>query len=267
MSKEIKKHYHDALFWAISPQSKDKDYHLTRLEYSVLLKLIHYDSSNPRITFSNEVIGDHIYLSESQIHKIIPKLKNKGFINTITMRIDSIDGFTSRRIININWEYIEKVLQDIPKNEEDEVVLDESNDSFNEVINEQEKNQSLDVNNELFIAEEYLGPEKMNYVKALAKSDSQYTLEDYLSLDKNLLDQLIYPDGVWKVDSENKENLHGIRLYHKGGSECKLINKNNNNKLRFQKKLLDEYLERKSLEFKDITEEVYQDIKEKGLLS
>lgn len=113
--KNIKQTYADALFWAMSPKSKDKPYHITRTQESILRKLIHYDCSNPKITYSNEVIGQHIYLEASTIEKVIPALTKMKFIKTITFQVNDGSGrITSRRIININWDFIKEVLTEVP---------------------------------------------------------------------------------------------------------------------------------------------------------
>lgn len=114
--KTIKQIFADALYWAMSPKSKGKPYHITRTEESVVRKLIHYDNKNPKITFSNRLIGDHTYLEESTVEKVIPSINKKGYITTITFQVNDGTGkITSRRIININWDFISSVLNDVPK--------------------------------------------------------------------------------------------------------------------------------------------------------
>ncbi len=118
MSKTIKKTYSDALFWAMSPASKGKPYHITRTEESILRKLIHYDSTNPKITYSNQWIANHTFLDVTTIEKAIPSINKKGFITTVSIKInDGNGGITSRRTINLNWDFVSKVLVDVPKNE------------------------------------------------------------------------------------------------------------------------------------------------------
>lgn len=119
-SKNIKQIYADALYWAMSPQSKDKPYHITRTEESVLRKLIHYDRSDARISYSNELIAQHTFLDVTTIEKAIPALNKKGYITTITFQINDGTGrITSRRLININWELIQAILNDVPSSSAD----------------------------------------------------------------------------------------------------------------------------------------------------
>ena len=113
--KSIKQIYSDALYWAMSPKTKDKPYHLTRTLESVLRKLIHYDTSDPQISYSNEVIGQHTFLDTSTIEKAIPALNKQRYIKTVTYQINDGNGkITSRRYININWESIQSVLAEVP---------------------------------------------------------------------------------------------------------------------------------------------------------
>jgi hypothetical protein len=113
--KNIKQTYADALFWAMSPKSKGKPYRITRTQESILRKLIHYDSSNPQITYSNEIIGQHTFNKSTTIEKVIPALTKKKYIKTITFQINDGSGqITSRRTININWDFINKVLSEVP---------------------------------------------------------------------------------------------------------------------------------------------------------
>jgi DNA-binding Lrp family transcriptional regulator len=129
--KKIQEIWADALYWATSPKSKKKKYHLTRVDESILRKLIHYSRKNEKITYSNELISKHTFLSDSQLRKSIPRLDKKGYIRDITFGYNDENGkHKSRRIINILWSFIETVLADIPKDElpdeENEVVLDET---------------------------------------------------------------------------------------------------------------------------------------------
>jgi hypothetical protein len=99
----IKTIYSDALYWSMSPMSKDKKYHLSRVHESVLRKLIHYDHSNIKITYSNQWISKHTFLHVSQIEKSIPYLEKIGFINCITFSTRNKNAeLIKRRIININ---------------------------------------------------------------------------------------------------------------------------------------------------------------------
>lgn len=114
--ENIKNIYSDALYWATSPLSKKKPYHLTRVHESVLRKLIHYDKKNPKIDFSSEWIAKHTFLDVTQIEKSVPLLNKKGFIKCIHFSIKGKGGeLVKRRIINIEWEFIKEILSEVPK--------------------------------------------------------------------------------------------------------------------------------------------------------
>lgn len=258
MSIEIKKHYHDALYWATSPQSKGKNYHLTRLQESVLRKLIHYDSSDPKISYSSSTISEHIHLSESQIEKIIPQLTKIGYIKTITFKVHSSnEGYKSRRIINIEWDFIKRVLNERPQPEPRKKVskVDEIETSTN-------PNNTESQEKSVFKADKYLTKEKLVW---LENRQYDFTIEDFKQADKETLDCIFYPDGIWEVNNETKENIHGIRKYHNGGTQCTLINTKNGDKVRLHLPRLNAYLDKLEIVFKDVTEEIFRRIKNEGM--
>jgi hypothetical protein len=115
MSLDIRNIYNDALYWATSPQSKDKGYHISRVHDSVLRKLIHYCKNKEQVFYTNNVIAKHIYLGEEQVKKSIPLLENKGFIKCLhlTSRDDN-NNIIKRRGIKINWNTIEKIMEELP---------------------------------------------------------------------------------------------------------------------------------------------------------
>jgi hypothetical protein len=125
---DIGKCYSDALYWAMSNQSKGKDYHITRVQEAVLRKLIHYyftnkkkSSTNRNITYSNSIIAEHTYMGEETIKKAIPVLTKKGYISTDLHKINIKGEFKYRRTILIQWDEIESILKDIPDLEKQQV--------------------------------------------------------------------------------------------------------------------------------------------------
>lgn len=117
MAKNIslKNKYNDVLYWATSKQAKGKDYQITRTEEAVLRKLIHYDKSNPKITYSNSIIAEHTFMGEESVKKAIPKLAKKRYISTATYKITDDGAIKTRRTIFVKWDFIETVLGDIPE--------------------------------------------------------------------------------------------------------------------------------------------------------
>lgn len=124
----IKNIYNDALYWVTSPQSKDKEYHISRVHESILRKLIHYTKKKDTVYYTNNVIAKHIYLGEEQVKKSIPNLEKKGYIKCVhfTNRDDNYK-IIKRRGISINWNTFEKIMIDLP-NAKNNVVVVESDD-------------------------------------------------------------------------------------------------------------------------------------------
>lgn len=103
----IKNTYYDALFFASATQNEGKPFHVTPAQFKVLLKLIHYDSSEKYITWSSENIGKHICIpSVGSVDKAIQRLKAKGYIHTFTSQVSPT---VKRRTITINWDLIESI--------------------------------------------------------------------------------------------------------------------------------------------------------------
>lgn len=123
MSLDIKNIYNDALYWATSPQSKDKGYHISRVHDSVLRKLIHYCKNKERVFFTNDVIAKHTYLGEEQVKKSIPLLEKKGFIKCLHISTrDENNNIIKRRGISINWPTFEKIMDELPHKAEQNTV-------------------------------------------------------------------------------------------------------------------------------------------------
>lgn len=115
---DIKKYYHDALYWATSTKTKGKKYHITRTEEAILRKLIHYSTSNEKITYSNEIITEHTFIGVETLKKAIPSLYKKGYISIAIFKIFDKGGPKTRRTIFIKWDRLKFILSEIPKPEE-----------------------------------------------------------------------------------------------------------------------------------------------------
>lgn len=285
-TKTIKTTYSDALYWSMSPMSKDKKYHLTRLNESILRKLIHYDNSNIKITYSNEWISKHVFLDITQIEKSIPHLEKKGFINSITYSKKNKNGeMIKRRIININWDFIKEVLSEVPKLEFIEKETDADAEISNEIKDEDEapqddnnKKEAIEIEAETpstnvdFNVHEYLTKRKLKFAKTLILDDSK--IELLFILDKNELDKFFYHNNnIWEIktlDADNEdlwENIHGVNLRYIGtGSRLNLftIDKNDKETDSFQLNWsdLDNYLESKNIKFGDITLDNYETLRQ-----
>jgi hypothetical protein len=113
-NQSIKKIFNDALYFASSTQANGRPYHLTPLEHLLLIKLIHYDSTNKKITYSNKLIAEHIYRTERHVEDLIAALIKKGYITTISFVVSSDNAIKKRRTININWDLIQQISNSLP---------------------------------------------------------------------------------------------------------------------------------------------------------
>lgn len=283
---EIKNIFSDALYWSMSPMSKDKKYHLSRVHETVLRKLIHYDRSNTKITYSNEWISKHVFLDITQIEKSIPHLEKKGFINCITFSRRNKKGeLVKSRIININWDFIKEVLSEVPKlefieNESDSVdKMSNEDDDLKQVSQVQIQNGDCleigiesSLNKSDFDINEYLTKRKLEYTKNFFKDD--FNAEAMYTLDKEILDNFFYSNcNIWniktkEIDKEDLwENIHGVNLSYIGlGSRLKLftIDKHDVITDSFQLNWNDfnQYLESKKIKFGDVTLDNYETLKQ-----
>lgn len=145
---DIKKYYHDALYWATSTKTKGKtkgkDYHITRIEEAILRKLIHYSTSNEKITYSNEIITEHTFIGVATLKKAIPSLCKKGYISFSLNKIFDKGVTKTRRTIFIKWDRLEFILLEIPKPEEQKDVstpIEDSTDSSEDFQIEKEQEE------------------------------------------------------------------------------------------------------------------------------
>jgi len=285
-TKEIKKIYSDALYWSISPMSRDKKYHLTRLNESILRKLIHYDNSNIKITYSNEWISKHVFLDITQIEKAIPHLEKKGFINCITFSKKNKNGeMIKRRIININWDFIKEVLSEVPEvkfiEKETRADAEIPNESDGEIQSPQEddtKQETIEIEAETpstnvdFNVHEYLTNRKVEFAKNELSVDNNFDI--LFTMNKEELDKYFYQNAnVWyiKTIANNKEdlweNIHGVNLRYIGaGSRLNLftIDKNDKETDSFQLSWSDfeNYLESNNIKFGDVTLDNYETLRQ-----
>ena len=285
-TKPIKTTYSDALYWSMSPMSKDKKYHLTRLNESILRKLIHYDNSNIKITYSNEWISKHVFLDITQIEKSIPHLEKKGFINCITYSKKNKNGeMIKRRIININWDFIQQVLSEVPElkfiEKEIDAAAEIPNESDGEIQSPQEddtKHEAIKIEAETpstnvdFNVHEYLTERKLEYAKKMLLEKFDYDI--LLTISKEKLDKFFYQnDNVWYLKTMNDdnevlcENIHGVNFRYAGvGTRFNLftIDKNDKETDSFQLSLsdFDNYLESNNIKFGDVTLDNYETLRQ-----
>ena len=281
-SNNIKKYYSDALYWAISPLSKDKVYHITRSDESILRKLIHYSKTNEKITYSNKIIGEHMFLKESTLEKGIPRLNKKGFISCANFKITCEGEIKIRRTIYIQWNKLEFILSDIPTNdvkEENEINVEGNNNQFqleNSIEDDKtnEMPETLEkVDNK--IPNIYLNQEKVSWIiDDFKKKGEKKREEEIRKLDNKELFNLLYNDGVWNIRYDNDgsvvemENQHGIRKTSKHNKLCNLeyVNSTIDSNKDFETIDFEHYLKNNDIQFKDITLDRYYKLIDNGLL-
>jgi hypothetical protein len=121
------KNYNDALYFASSYLTKKESFHLTSTQERILRKLLHYNSKNSKITYSNELIAEHTFTNFKMVEREIPKLVSMGYIKSFVTLISDGDMIKSRRTININWEKFNEIINLLPSKfiEIDEPQLEE----------------------------------------------------------------------------------------------------------------------------------------------
>lgn len=284
--KEIKTIYSDALYWSMSPLSKDKKYHLSRVHESVLRKLIHYDKKDKKITYSNEWISKHVFLNINQIEKSIPHLEKKGFIKCITFSIRNEKGeMIKRRIININWDFIEEVLSEVPELK----FIEKESDVAEQISNEDDiqieasqvdniKKEAIEIEsaapspNVDFNVQVYLTKRKVEFAKNQHLDTFNYN--DFLHASKENLDKYFYQDeNVWYIKTLEKdkeelwENIHGVNLRYIGaGTRLNLFTIDKNDAITDSFQLnwsdLNQYLESKKIKFGDVTLDNFETLRQ-----
>ena len=219
--KSIKETYSDVLFWVTSPMSKGKNYHLTFNQEKVLSKLIHYTNRgvNRYLHYSNESISSHTYISEVYLKKIIPQLNKLGYISISNKKHWNDGEFKTSRTIEVNWDFIETIVQDLPKvkpiKEIEEVTLDS-----NEEIEVQSKNELVDYKNsfrpqdeiDLFKVLPKIGfsSDDVYYIVDMLEGQTQPMFNEFLKCIKDLLKESKYID--YKGPIFNSKIKEGIKF-------------------------------------------------------
>lgn len=292
----IRNTYSDAIYWATSTQTKGKGYHITRTLEAILRKLIHYSKSNEKITYSNEIIGQHTFIGEETIRKSIPLLAKKGFISTANHKI--FDGeFKERRTIYIKWDFIEWILSQIPTQEvskEAETEIEDALEPTDSILVEPEVEQEVLIAADMNLEDEKedtkstaelaqltsystsstlatpniaITNEKFQFLKRLS-NNPELSIEEIESWGQDAIKELFYGDnGIWVINDSSLENHYLIKYVHRGGSKFNLYNKNQiNDQLELNVDDFNYYMEVRGIEFKDFSAKDYSTIKSYGLM-
>ena len=283
MKKKLN-HYSDALYWAMSPMSKDRDYHITRLQESILRKLLHYSKSNEKISYSNAIIAEHTFLKEETLRKEIPNLAKKGIISTASINISDDGEHKKRRTIFIKRDKLDFILSEVPKKKKQKeeesssgTTQEETNlpgkKQHKEGVVLSAKTECNSKNDSKVLEKKHqeipriiVTDEKLNWVNS-RYDKGPVTKENLETLSQENLELMFYgEDGIWTIDKQNFENKYLIRLYHNGGSLCKLSNqKVKGANLRLNIHNLEDYLKNKGLGFGDMTPAIYKHIQNNEL--
>jgi hypothetical protein len=104
------KNYLDLIEWIRSPKNTNKDYSLTLFQSCILQRLIKYSRVNENITYSNEIISEHMFRSKKHLENNLPILTKKNLILTKVKRSKDDQGyFISKRTIRINWDKLQEI--------------------------------------------------------------------------------------------------------------------------------------------------------------
>jgi len=227
--------YSDALYWATSTKTREKDYHLTRTLEAVLRKLIHYSNKNEKITYSNEKIAEHTYMGLETIKKAIPELRKKNYVSTATIRIFDDGDVKSRRTIFIKWDFIKSVLDLAPKKEDkvSKEELLENSETENppilpetaEVIKSETTNETVKDSKQQFrdYEKKCIAEAKAEQNKSLIITFKEFT-KDY-TIDEEISEALtpIVDLSPFMVDGKLKVNFNGSGQFISINSDDKEI--------------------------------------------
>ena len=121
------KNYLDLLEWIRSPRNKKKDYSITLFQSLILQRLLKYSRQNQEITYSNQIISEHMFRGLSQIENNLPILTKKNLISTkVTRSKDEHGNIISKRLIRINWDKLHEIKKDMDEYLNQELVDDNS---------------------------------------------------------------------------------------------------------------------------------------------
>ena len=138
------KNYLDMLEWIRSPRNKNKDYSITLFQSLILQRLLKYSRQNQEITYSNQIISEHMFRGISQIENNLPILTKKNLISTKVSRSkDEHGNIISKRVIRINWDKIHEIKTEMDEYLNQELVDDNSKDLTQENTQQEEPSDGI----------------------------------------------------------------------------------------------------------------------------
>lgn len=218
--------YLELIEWIRSPKNTNKDYSITLLQSCILQRLMKYSKRNKNITYSNEIISEHMFRTKKQIENNLPILTQKGLITTTIIRSQDDKGnFMSKRTIQINWVKLNEI-----KTEMDEYLSHRLKDD-----NSQPKKHT-----------------KQEY--QLEKSDDNQSEDTCSTEEDNLGYSYVEQHGEsYLIKNQNSVFLRFMEV----GDQLSLYFLNNEGKkelyTRTYKKKIQQYFDINGIEFKDLT--------------
>lgn len=138
------KNYLDLLEWIRSPRNKNKDYSVTLFQSILLQRLMKYARQNQEITYSNQIISEHMFRGLSQIENNLPILTKKKLISTKVSRSkDEHGNIISKRVIRINWDKLHEIKTEMNEYLNQELVDDNSKDLTQENTQQEEPSDGI----------------------------------------------------------------------------------------------------------------------------
>jgi DNA-binding transcriptional ArsR family regulator len=229
---------------------------------AIVLKPIEVSIESEEMNVSPLVENDadssnSLQLGEIEVTDEIPNIKVTEEMNVSPLFEDEVDDSDSLQLGEV------EVTDEIPNIK----VTEEMNVSplFENEVDDSDGLQlgEIEVTDE--IPNVKVTEEKLKWINKINKSNLSKDVIKSFPQDK--LDYLFYGNmGIWEINNENSENRFLMRLFYKGGSECKLINYNTENEfLRIDYHDLYHLLDKREIGFGEVTPELYYDIKENGL--
>ena len=156
------KNYLDLIEWIRSPRNKKKEYSITLFQSTILQRLIKYSIQNQEITYSNQIISEHMFRGLSQIENNLPILTKKNLITTKVSRPkDEHGNIISKRVIRINWDKLLEI-----KTEMDEYLNQELVEDGSIQLKEKESDIQIEIEPE----EQYETKDGITYLEKNGKS-------------------------------------------------------------------------------------------------
>lgn len=156
------KNYLDLIEWIRSPRNKKKEYSITLFQSTILQRLIKYSIQNQEITYSNQIISEHMFRGLSQIENNLPILTKKNLITTKVSRSkDEHGNIISKRVIRINWDKLLEI-----KTEMDEYLNQELVEDGSIQLKEKESDIQIEIEPE----EQYETKDGITYLEKNGKS-------------------------------------------------------------------------------------------------